>query len=179
MRAIVRVALVGLVGLVLSGHASGAAIRSDLQQLGENLFRIDYSVEGFEFQENQELEIIFDPDVFVALSNGSAPAGFDLLLIQPGNPPGTVGRFSALALLDAPDLSSGFSLQVETFLSKTPGVQEFAINQFDGEGNFVSTIATGPISSAIPEPSTFSLAGLALLIAGAPAVCRRWFRKPG
>ena len=66
-----------------------------------------YFVSGFVAQQscpanqsiqcNNEIDILFDTPLFSQISNGVAPAGFDLLLFQPNNPPQAAGDYSALA----------------------------------------------------------------------------------
>src|SRR5258708_6985563 len=89
--------------------SSLAAITVDFQvsSLGSNAYRYTYLVSGFTFLTNQELEIRFDPTLYGTLSNGVAGGGFNLVLLQPNNPPGVFGDYSALALVDRQSLASG------------------------------------------------------------------------
>jgi hypothetical protein len=172
MRIVLRVIL--LAGVIV-GSSSAGAIQYHVVNLGQNTFRITYSVSDFSFEENQELAIEFDPVAYQSLSNGIAPAGFDLLLLQPNNPLGAFGIFSALALINNPVLSGIFSVDVVLTGSGRPGEQSYAINQLDENGILLSTISSGAtVDATTPEPATLPIAGVALLIGGVlPAVRRR------
>jgi PEP-CTERM motif len=160
---------------------SAATIQYQVQVLdaAENEFRITYSPYGVVFLLNQELDIQFDPGIYLSLSSGMGPVGFNVLLLQPNNPPGTSGDFSALALVDSPALSSAFSVDVTMTGSGWPGVQRFAINQLDGQGLIVSSIVSGDttIAGAVPEPATFLLAAVALLVVSVLFAVRRRFTR--
>lgn len=122
------------------------------------------------------LDIQFDPTMFGQLSNGVAPAGFDLLLFQPNNPPQAPGDYSALALVDHPSLLGQFSVDF-TFIGKgTPGSQAFSIDQFDSNGGFQGVVATGttaPLASDTPEPYSVSLIAAGLMAGGILLALRR------
>ena len=132
-----------------------------------------YFVSGFDFLANQELDIQFgqlgSSNVFGHLSNGKAPAGFDVMLFQPNNPPQAPGDYTALALVDHPSLSGTFSVDVTLTGTGVPGPQFFTISQFDSNGMFVSLLASGNAqlaASAAPEPASFLPCGMVLVIAG-------------
>jgi hypothetical protein len=158
--------------------APAVTLQFTLQELGDDQFRIHYDIAAVEFLTNQELEISFNPAVYRSLTNAVAPPFLDVLLFQPGDPLGAPGRFSALALVDNPLLSDGFSVDVRTFGDLVPGLQTFAINQLDERGVVVSVIAEGQTSAAIPEPASLGLVGAAMIIACASPVCRRRLKKP-
>ena len=148
---------------------SGAAItlQYGVEELDDSLFQISYYVTDFEFQTNQELEIRFDPTQFLELSGETAPPGFDVLLLQPGNPLGTNGLFSAVALIDRPDLTVGFSVVALMASNGVPTGQSFAINQLSDEGIVISELATGDSTpGGIPEPATLSLTAVGVLTGG-------------
>jgi hypothetical protein len=172
MQIVSRVVL--LAGAIL-GSISAGTIQYHVLDLGQNTFRVTYSVNDYSFEENQELALEFDPAVYQSLSNGIAPAGFDLLLLQPNNPLGAFGIFSALALINDPVLSGIFSVDVVLAGAGRPGEQSYAINQLDENGILLSTISSGvTVDATTPEPATLPMAGLALLIGGLlPAVRRR------
>src|SRR6478672_4816592 len=65
---------------------------------GQSQFRDNYTLLDTALQTNQALDIDFDPALYGTLSNGQGPANFSILLLQPNNPPGAAGLFSALAL---------------------------------------------------------------------------------
>src|SRR5450631_4002936 len=100
-----------------------------------------YFLSGFDFRANapcgspihplatgcsDELDIEFDPSVFSGLSNGVAPADFDLAVFQPNNPPSAPGDYSALALLDHASLAGPFSVAFTLFPGQLPGPQTFS-----------------------------------------------------
>src|SRR5437764_919742 len=75
--------LISLAAALSAGNLAAANVSFDITNLGQNLYRYNYTVSGIQFQVNQELDIRFDPAKYGTLSNGIAPAGFDLLLLQP------------------------------------------------------------------------------------------------
>ncbi len=106
-----------------------------------------YFLSGFDFLANQELDIQFGQlgsnNLFGQLSNGKAPAAFDLMLFQPNNPPQAPGDYSALALVDHPSLTGTFSVDFTLTGTGVPAAQFFTISQFDSNGMFVSQLASG------------------------------------
>jgi hypothetical protein len=164
---------------VIWGSVSAGTVQYQAVDLGQNAFRLTYSVSDFSFLENQELAIEFDPAVYQSLSDGVAPAGFDLLLLQPNNPLGAFGIFSALALVNDPVLSGIFSVDVVLTGSGRPGEQRFDINQWDDSGIFLSRVSSGVTVDATttPEPATLPIAGVALLIGGVSPAVRRQFKS--
>ena len=132
-----------------------------------------YFVSGFDFLLNDALDIQFGqlgPDnLFGQLSNGVAPAGFDLMLFQPNNPPQAPGDYSALAMVDHPSLTGTFSVDFTLTGVGMLGSQVFSISQFDSNGNFVGLVASGStqlVGSGVPEPAGFLPCGVALIIGG-------------
>src|ERR1700730_12481356 len=106
--------LVILTGL-LSVNLSAATIDFSVSTVGvnpsgETLYRYLYSLAGVSLLNNQEVDIRFGPVLYGTLSNGVAPAGFNLQLLQPNNPPGASGDYSVLALLNNPPVSGVFSV---------------------------------------------------------------------
>jgi hypothetical protein len=143
-----------------------------------SLFRYTYLLSDIIFEANQELDIRFDPDLYGALSNATAGAGFDVLLFQPNNPPGVFGNYTAFALVDDPSLAEPFSVEFVFLGTGAPGAQPFFVNQYDPGGSFLFSIESGLTTPAggapIPEPAGFSLGGVGLLvIVGWWAVRRR------
>jgi hypothetical protein len=131
---------------------------------------------------SNELDIQFDPTMFGQLSNGVAPAGFDLLLFQPNNPPQAPGDYSALAIVNNPSLAGPFSVDFTFNPGTSSGIpcastpdfcQTFSINAFDSNGFFEGVAEptpgsppefTTPQVNGVPEPASFSLSGAGLLI---------------
>ena len=153
-----------------------------------------FFVSGFVFRANQPcannpalqcseaLDIQFDPTMFGQLSNGVAPAGFDLLLFQPNNPPQAPGDYSALALVDQPSLAGQFSVDFTFIGQGTPGSQAFSIDEFDSNGGFQGVVATGetdPLASGAPEPSSISLIAAGLMAGGVLMAIRRAVERTG
>ena len=164
---------------VLAGSMSAAAITFQTTNLGSNQVRFTYTVTDFVFSVNQELDIEFNPAVYMSLSNGVAPAGFDVLLLQPNNPPGTAGDFSSLALTANPG-TGPFRVDATLVAGAQPGPQNFSINQLDGSGVITGVVASGttaPVVSAVPEPATLPLVGLALIAAPAWLAVRRRLKR--
>jgi hypothetical protein len=144
---------------------------------GQTLYRYTYAISGVAFVANEELDIQFAPALFGQISNGVAPAGFDLLLFQPNNPPQAAGDYSALATVDHPSLAGPFSVDFTFTGPGTPGSQAYSINQFDSNLNFVGVVTSGGTTaspvSGVPEPASFSLCGAVLIIGGVFLAVRR------
>jgi hypothetical protein len=150
---------------IASGGASAATVDFEVTSLGGNEYRYSYSFTGFALTENEEIDIRFNPALFGALSNGAAPPDFDLLVLQPNNPPGAFGDYSLLALIDNPSMDGSFTIDVVYLGAGTPGAQPYSINQYDATGTLTSTTPGGVTvdASAVPEPATFVLVGGAVL----------------
>ena len=158
--------------LLAVGLSASPIVQYQLTTSG-NTGTYQYFVSGFDFLANQALDIQFGQigpnNLFGQLSNGKAPAGFDLILFQPNNPPQAPGDYSALALVNHPSLTGTFSVDFTLTGTGVPGSQLFTISQFDSSGNFVSLLASGSTQlagSAVPEPPSFLPCGVALVIAG-------------
>jgi len=159
---------VGLLSLLVASTAGIAGtIGYEVTSLGGDLYRYSYTFNDFDLSENQEIDIRFDPIRFGTLSNPVAPPEFDVLVLQPNNPPGAMGDFALLALIDDPPLDGLFTIDVRYLGTGLPGSQRFVINEYSPSGLFLrsteagSTVKTG----AVPEPSTlllFSSAAVAL-----------------
>ena len=163
----------------LAVSVSAATITFQTTDLGSNQFRLTYTVTNFVFSLNQELDIEYEPALYLALSNGVAPTGFDVLLLQPNNPPGTSGDFSSLALVANPG-TGPFRVDATLVGGGQPGPQSFSINQLDANGVITSVVASGKTASAIaavPEPATLPLAGLALITGSAWLAVRRRLKR--
>jgi len=146
---------------------------------GQSLFRNRYLALDFSLQMNQALEIEFDQAQYGTLSNPQGPANFNLLLLQPNNPPGLAGLFSALAQSVAQSPMS-FSVDYIFLGTGQPSTQRFFINQFDSAGSLLSTITSGVTpspTSVIPEPSGLALGGLGVVAISAWRAVQRRRRK--
>ena len=162
---------------LLAGLFTARAIAAPIVQFQEtnlvgNLDSYTYFVSGITFQAHEELDIRFDPAVYGTLSSALAGAGFSAMVLQPNNPPGTFGDYSAVALVNNPALAGPFTVDFVFSGSGTPGPQPFYLNLYDQNYNFISTIGSGltipagPTGPTIPEPGSFGLGGLGVLICG-------------
>lgn len=152
-----RMVSLTLVAGCLAVQLSGATIGFQASSLGGNTFRYTYSISGFTFQANQELDIFFDPLVYDTLFNGKASSDFNLLLFQPNNPPGTPGDYSATALVNNPSLAGPFSVDFTLKPGGQPGPQPFTI--FDQNFTPITSGFTTPQGvGVVPEPASLSLA---------------------
>ena len=152
----------GLVQYSTSPASSGGGPSA----FGGTLYRYTFLVSGFNFQADQELDIRFDANKFSHINLvSSAQPGFSTLLLQPNNPSGSTGSFSALATLN--NVTGGnFILDAYYTGSGEPGSQLYFINQYTAGGSFTGTLLTGNTVSATPEPSTFALGGVMLVLGG-------------
>jgi hypothetical protein len=149
---------------------------------GDRIGRYHFVLDGFSLLENQEIEIRFNPAVFVALSNGIAPADLDPLILQPNNPPTLPGIYSLLSLVNNPSLAEPLSIDVVVKGPNFPVNLPFAKNRFafvDGNLQFQETLLSGTTlgtpSDVIPEPGTLFLVGGVVLLIG---VVRGKWRRP-
>lgn len=161
----------------MAANSYAATIQFQTANLGGNSFSYAYTLSGFSLQANQALDIQFSPALYGTLSNQVVGSAFTPVLLQPNNPPGAPGDFIALATANNPSLAGPFGVN---FIYKglgTPGSQTYFVEQFDQNGNFVSTLATGSTTpfgtTTVPEPGSFWLGGLALLSMGAFWTIRR------
>jgi hypothetical protein len=168
----------------LAEYLFAETIQFQVSDSGDSLGLDHYSyfVNGITLQANQELEFQFPPNLFGTLSNGIAGNGFELVLLQPNNPPGTFGDYGVLALGNYTTSTRMFGVDFVYLGAGEPGPQPYSINQFDQNGNFISTVESGMTEPAsqteIPEPASFAplVAGL-LAMGGALWSVRR--RSPG
>lgn len=157
--AVMMFSALGLCSASLHAGAIGISVSPD----GAGVYKYTYTISGFTLSANQDLDIQFDPAVYLALSNGVAGSDFHLALLQPNNPPGTFGDYSIMALVNNPSLAGPFSVDVtlQQGVQTPPTIQPFVIEQFSTDGKFMSNIGSGS-AGAVPEPST----GLMVLMAG-------------
>ncbi len=134
---------------------------------GKTIFRFSYNLSGVPLLLNQELDVRFDPAVYSSLLNPVAPALlFDVLVLQPDNPPGTFGDYSLLALVNNPSTAGPFSVDVTLVTGQAPPArQPFFINQLDSNGAFVSRLDSGSAVNSVPEPSALSMAAGGFIVA--------------
>ena len=143
---------------------------------GEDLWRYDYSLSGFDFLANQGFSIQFDPAQYGPLESAlPAHAGWDILTTIPDPSLPDAGLYDALALQDHAPLSNPFSA---TFVwlggpLSVPGSQLFTVYQLADDGSYLATLQTG-VTSPVPEPSS-----LLLISAGLVGVIARVQRRRG
>jgi hypothetical protein len=171
--------LVVALGGTLFGTTFAGTIKYEVLPLGGSSYQYTYDLNGFTFQANEQLDIRFNPTLFASLWNASAPAGFDIQLLQPNNPPGDYGDYSALATMNNLSGSGSFTVDVSYFGAGLPGPQPFFINQFDADGFYLATTDAGMtmdanagITTDAPEPSSLCLVS-ALALFGAAWQIRR------
>jgi hypothetical protein len=170
-----------MVAPLQAGSIDGSISADGVTASGEPLYRFTYTLTGFDFRNTPAvvdgLDIEFDPALFGSLENGLAGPGFDLLLFQPGNPPGASGDYSALALTDHAPLTGTFSVDATWIGAGTPldtGVtQTYFINEFNNnpsDPNFGDLLNSTPgtvdfAAAAVPEPKTvlLSVAGFMMI----------------
>jgi hypothetical protein len=168
--------LVRMCALLVAVTCQAATIRYAVINLpsamdGPGVQRYTYTVTDVMFHAWQELDIVFDPAIFGGISNGIAGPGFDVMLFQPNDPPGTLGHYSAMALADNPSLDL-FSVDFVFAGPGEPGSQQFVINQYDESGSFVRTVESG--FTTVPEPDNFTIGTLILIVSAIwRAVSRR------
>lgn len=155
----------GLSAGLLATHLSAAVIQFQVTDLGSNVHEYQYFVSGLTLQANQAIDLRFDPALYGSLSNGVADAAFNLILIQPNNPPGAAGDYRAITPKANPSLVGPFKVDFTFTGAGTPGSQPFLINQYSAAGLFVSTIDSGVTTplTGVPEPTTVALSCAALL----------------
>ena len=148
---------------VLVVNMAAETIQVQVTDLGSNNFRYDYSITGgFLFQQNDELAIQFDASVYGSISNPVANSDFSAIVLQVNNPPGSPGVYSAQALVNNPSLSGPFSVDFTLLPGEEPGPQLFDIGRFGPGGRIV--LERGSTQFLVPEPSSFSLALLGLML---------------
>ena len=130
---------------------------------GDTVYHYVYTLVGGPLLLNQELEILFKADLFGKLSYDlkSVPQGFNVLLFQPNQPFGALGRYSALAREDNLTSSAVFQVDAVFLGTGTPEAQAFFVNQLDAEDGIVTLDLNG-----VPEPGTWWLGISGLLAAG-------------
>lgn len=179
-----------LSALLMAGFSHAGTILYEVATVGQlpvqggstvPLFRYTYQASGMTFLANQELDIVFSAQLYGEISDGVADPGFDLLLLQPNNPPGAPGHFSALALTNIGVGQGTWSVDFTFTGPGQPGSQQFyinkydAINQYDANGTFITTLDSGFTQNLadVPEPGTFMLLGLVLIGCGVGWAVRR------
>jgi len=152
-------------------NLSAGNIQFQVTNTTGSVYRYDFFPSGFAFVQNEELDIRFDPNLFANLVNGVAGPDFRVTLLQPNNPPGAFGDYSALALVSDPSFAGPFSVDVTWLGSGTPGQLPYVIHQFDASGRVLDTLGAGVVGT--PEPAGWLLSGAALALSGLLRIARR------
>ena len=159
--------LLPLSTILLAGQLSAGAIAFDVTNQGGNVYRYEFFPSDLGLLKYQEIDIRFDPTLFGGLFNGVADTDFRLSLLQPNNPVGAFGDYSALALVDNPSLAGPFSVDVTWLSTGSPGGLPYLIHQFDSDGQrIIGTIGSGSLVGA-PEPAGWLLSVVGFAIIGA------------
>jgi hypothetical protein len=176
-----KLVCVTVIMVILSASGFGATIGYSSSNAGGGMQQYLYTLSGFSLMANQEIALLFDPQLYGTLSNGKAGTAFDLVLLQPNNPTGTNGVYSALALADNPSLAGPFSVQFTYLGSGLAGSQPYQINEYGSNGQFLRTLGTGmttlasPPPVSVPEPGSVALTAIGVLALGAATRVRyRW-----
>ena len=155
--------------LATADAATITFVATDLADVlpGEDLWRYEYVVSGFDFLENQGFSIEFDDSLYSDLEDPPPPVSpdWDIISLQPDPGVPAPGLYDALALTDHASLGQTFGL---TFVwlggaAQVPGAQPFTISQFDAAGALLGVLDSGS-TAAVPEPSTMLLLGSALAL---------------
>lgn len=167
-------AAAGVLACAFVSAASASTIRYEATDLadttpGQDLWQYTYVVSGYAFAAGKGFSILFGPPQFESLSDPtpdtdpadgtSTDADWDVLLLQPDNPPSASGRFDALAMRSPS--SHLFSTRFVWNGPGKPGSQPFEIYDYDGQTiEVVETGRTTPIP--VPEPAVALLLALGL-----------------
>ena len=165
-------------GLLGTNLAAGT-IQFQVTNLGSNVYEYDYFLTGITISANEELDFQFDHSLYGSLSSPGAPSGYILMLLQPNNPPGTNGVYSVYAPVANLSTSGTFKVDFSYLGPGQPGSQPYVLNQFDLNGNLISSPGSGTTTAisgaSVPEPYSFSLVGVGLFLGGAWWAVRRRF----
>jgi len=162
-----------VIATCLALAASGGTIQQQVSPLGSGVIQYAFQLVGFNLTQGEALDFQFDPSVYASLSGASTPSGFFAIPLQPNNPPGTSGDLIVEEQSTGPVSGSAgpFTVNATLTTSGQPGVVAYNLYSVDNTGTFGSVIQSGVTSLeanglATPEPGSFALAGLSLVVAG-------------
>jgi len=144
---------------------------------GASSLRYDFTLSGFDLSQYQVLDLQFNPSVYLSLSDAMVAPNFQVVILQPGNPPGTPGDYLLEAMTPGALTPASVGIDFTLAGQEQPGPLPYFVYQFNNQNQFVSVVSSGTTSvgtdpSAIPEPSSFWLAVLGLFVTG--ILGRRW-----
>ena len=168
--------LLGL-ALAVAGHAQ--QIQTDAINLpdttpGQDLWRYNYTLSGFNLQANQGFSVFFNYQQYTNLTNPRpiSDASWNVLAVQPDVGLTADGFYDALALVNSPPTDGPFSVDFVWLGNDTPAIsQSFYIYNANFQPIFPGTTM---VNGGVPEPGTVSLSVLgAGLLLGRIAKRRR------
>jgi len=167
--------LLGL--LLLSGlfltQLSADTVQYELVSFGGNSYQYQYFLGG-NFAANQAVFLSFDSSYSLNLSSAVATPTSDWFSFALGPvSSGAPSNYVAEALVNNPSLSGTFSVNF-TYAAQNgdpalPGSQSFEVDQFvngNNAGKITSGVTTQQIITdpVVPEPASFALSGIGLLV---------------
>ncbi len=170
MARITVTALIFAVLLPLAGRVDAAMLTYSLNNVGGDTWQYDYSFSTAQaLPANTGFSVFFEAGIAAGLTEVAAPAGWDTLVVQPGNFLGeSDGFYDALAIngLGAGETAGLFSLQIDWLDGNSiPGQPRFEVYRLDPS---FEVIQSG-FASLVPVPAAAllfgsGLAGLLLLV---------------
>jgi PEP-CTERM motif len=165
----------------LAANINAGTIDQQTSNATSSSLEYTFDVSGFNFLGGEALDIQFDPAVYLALLDATAPAGYTVVTLDPNNPPGAPGDFIVEGLMGTQSLTGSNALAVTLTLSGNgaPGPLPYFVYSLDDSGNFGDVVGSGTttmvnLALATPEPYSLSLAGLGILAAGFLRTVKRW-----
>lgn len=173
----VHALVAGLAFLLGLSSTVAQQVEYTLTATGGDSWRYDYSIatttSSLSFD---ELTVYFGNGLFTSLGQVAAPTGWDPLIVQPDASLPADGFFDVLSTSGPVALGStitGFSVSFSYLAGMTPGAQRF---EFIDSGPFAVVVAgmTSPltVASPVPEPETYLMFIVGLLVLGAGRASR-------
>ena len=159
--------------------AAAIVIQFQATDLGQDLWKYDYFVSGFDFAVDGGFSIFFNPlqykDLHASLPdanpapNSTSDSHWDVVLVPPQPLIPADGAYDALALVDHASLEGPFSVSFTWLGPDTPGSQRFERYHLGGVRGDMPMIdgsgQTSALENPVPEPSTLLLMGSGLALA--------------
>jgi hypothetical protein len=149
-----------LIQVRAQGYIQFQAIDLADTTVGQDLWRFQYSLGGFDFQAGQGFSIFFDPQLYTDLQNPQPDPSpiWSAIVVQPDVILQQPGYFDSQALVNSPSLAGIFQVDCVWLGQGIPGPQLFSIYDV----NF-STISGGSTVTAVPEPRALMFLSLGIL----------------